>query len=339
MQQQAHSSKVWFITGAARGIGLSLARQALAQGNAVAATSRTLASLQQAFGDKHERLLPLEVDLVDEASVQAAIDRTVATFGRIDCVVNNAGYGQQGTIEALSDAELRRNFDVNVFAPLHVLRHALPHLRAQRSGHVQRGLHRRLPGRVCGLGQLRGQQVRAGRADRDAGGRTGRTEHQGHRGVSRPGAHWVPVQDTLVVAARSIADYTEAQASLDLHLNGLDGKQAGDPEKVATLILQAAAVAEPPVHLFAGKIANTLAEQKMQAVRKDLMRGAAPPMPRISPSNFGQGRARGWVLRASLVHQEITPCSMNCQQKRPTASSNPAPSCWSPHAAPRVAPT
>ena len=116
MQQQAHSSKVWFITGAARGIGLSLARQALAQGNAVAATSRTLASLQQAFGDKHERLLPLEVDLVDEASVQAAIDRTVATFGRIDCVVNNAGYGQQGTIEALSDAELRRNFDVNVFA-------------------------------------------------------------------------------------------------------------------------------------------------------------------------------------------------------------------------------
>ena len=125
MQQQAHSSKVWFITGAARGIGLSLARQALAQGNAVAATSRTLASLQQAFGDKHERLLPLEVDLVDEASVQAAIDRTVATFGRIDCVVNNAGYGQQGTIEALSDAELRRNFDVNVFAPLHVLRHAL----------------------------------------------------------------------------------------------------------------------------------------------------------------------------------------------------------------------
>ena len=111
MQQQAHSSKVWFITGAARGIGLSLARQALAQGNAVAATSR---APQQAFGDKHERLLPLE-DLVDEASVQAAIDRTVATFGRIDCVVNNAGYGQQGTIEALSDAELRRNFDVNVF--------------------------------------------------------------------------------------------------------------------------------------------------------------------------------------------------------------------------------
>jgi NAD(P)-dependent dehydrogenase (short-subunit alcohol dehydrogenase family) len=77
-------------------------------------------------------------------------------------------------------------------------------------------------------------------------------------------------RDSLAVAQRSIADYTEAQASLDLHLNGLDGQQAGDPEKLAALILQAASAAEPPVHLFAGKIANALAEQKMQAVRRDL---------------------------------------------------------------------
>ncbi|HID3487006.1 TPA: SDR family NAD(P)-dependent oxidoreductase, partial [Klebsiella aerogenes] len=71
---------------------------------------------------------------MNEASVQKAIDSTIAAFGRIDCVVNNAGYGQQGTIEALTDSELRRNFDVNVFAPLHVLRHALPHMRTRRSG-------------------------------------------------------------------------------------------------------------------------------------------------------------------------------------------------------------
>lgn len=77
-------------------------------------------------------------------------------------------------------------------------------------------------------------------------------------------------RETLAVAQHTIADYTEAQASLDLHLNGLDGKQAGDPDKVASLILQAAHSAEPPVHLFAGKIANTLAEQKMQAVSQDL---------------------------------------------------------------------
>ena len=136
MQQQTSPAKVWFITGAARGIGLSLARQLLARGDAVAATSRTLTSLRQAFGDDNARLLALEVDLVNEASVQKAIDSTIAAFGRIDCVVNNAGYGQQGTIEALTDSELRRNFDVNVFAPLHVLRHALPHMRTRRSGHI-----------------------------------------------------------------------------------------------------------------------------------------------------------------------------------------------------------
>lgn len=72
------------------------------------------------------------------------------------------------------------------------------------------------------------------------------------------------------MAQRSIPDYVAAQSSLDLHLNGLDGKQAGDPEKVAALILQTAMAVEPPVHLFAGTIANTLAEQKMQAVRNDL---------------------------------------------------------------------
>lgn len=136
MQQQVQSSKVWFITGAARGIGLSLARQALAQGDIVAATSRTLVSLRQAFGNSNTQLLALEVDLINETSVQTAIDKTLSTFGRIDYVVNNAGYGQQGTIEALTDSELRRNFDVNVFAPLHVLRHALPHMRKQRSGHI-----------------------------------------------------------------------------------------------------------------------------------------------------------------------------------------------------------
>ena len=112
--QTIQTNKIWFITGAARGIGLSLARQLLARGDYVAATSRTLAGLHKALGEEHPRLLALEVDLVSEASVQAAIDKTIAAVGRIDYVVNNAGYGQQGPLEALDDDEVRRNFDVNV---------------------------------------------------------------------------------------------------------------------------------------------------------------------------------------------------------------------------------
>jgi len=278
MQQQTHPFKVWFITGAARGIGLSLARQALAQGDAVAATSRTLASLDQAFNDGNERLLPLEVDLVNEQSVQAAIDKTIATFGRIDYLVNNAGYGLQGTIEALTDAELRHNFDVNVFASLHTLRYALPFLREQRSGHVFN---------VASIVGFQGGYAGWGSYVASKFALAGLTEtlaaELAELGIKATVVYPGPVRtnflskDTLVVAKRAIADYTEAQASLDLHLNGMDGKQAGDPEKVAALILLAASAAQPPVHLFAGKIANTLAEQKMQAVHQDLeaWRGAS----------------------------------------------------------------
>jgi len=277
MQAQIHS-KVWFITGAARGIGFSLARQALANGDAVAVTSRRLGSLHHAFGQDNARLLALEVDLGSEASVRAAIEKTITTFGRIDRLVNNAGYGQQGTVEALTDAELRRNFEVNVFAPLHVLRHALPHLRAQRSGHIFN---------VASIVGFQGGYAGWGSYAATKFAIAGLTEslaaEVAELGLKATVVYPGPVrteflaQGVLGVAQRSIADYTEAQASLDLHLNGLHRQQAGDPEKVAALILQASRVAEPPIHLFAGKIANTLAEQKMQAVRKDLdaWRGAS----------------------------------------------------------------
>jgi len=271
MQQQARTSKVWFITGAARGIGLSLARKALASGDAVAATSRTLGSLQHAFPGESANLLPMEVDLGSEASVKAAIEQTITTFGRIDRVVNNAGYGQQGTIEALSDAELRRNFEVNVFAPLHVLRHALPLLRRQRSGHVFN---------VASIVGFQGGYAGWGSYVASKFALAGLTEtlaaELAELGIKATVVYPGPVRtgflsrNSLAVAQHSIADYTEAQASLDLHLDGLDGKQAGDPEELAGLILRAADVDEPPVHLFAGKIANTLAEQKIQTVRNDL---------------------------------------------------------------------
>lgn len=277
MQGFTHS-KVWFITGAARGIGFSLARQALAHGDAVAVTSRTLRSLQQSFGQGNTRLLALEVDLTNEASVQAAIDKTMATFGRIDCVVNNAGYAQQGTVEALTDAELRSNFEINFFAPLHVLRHALPYLRVQRSGHIFN---------VASIVGFQGGYAGWGSYASSKFAIAGLTEslaaEVAELGIKATVVYPGPVrtdflaQGVLGVAQRSIADYTQAQASLDLHLNGLHGQQAGDPDKVAMLILQASRVAEPPIHLFAGKIANTLAEQKMQAVGKDLdaWRGAS----------------------------------------------------------------
>lgn len=269
--QNTSPQNVWFITGAARGIGLSLARHVLAQGDAVAATSRHLESLRSALGEDSAHFLALAVDLTDEASTKAAIERTIAHFGRIDRVVNNAGYGQQGAIEALSDAELRRNFDVNVFAPLNVLRHALPHLRTARSGHIFN---------VASIVGFQGGYAGWGSYVASKFALAGLTEslraEVAELWIKATVVYPGPVRtgflskDSLVVAERAIADYTEAQASLDLHLNALDGKQAGDPEKVATLIIEASKAAEPPLHLFAGKIATTLADEKMLSVKTDL---------------------------------------------------------------------
>ncbi|UWL61894.1 SDR family NAD(P)-dependent oxidoreductase [Brucella pseudintermedia] len=242
--QNTSPQNVWFITGAARGIGLSLARQVLAQGDAVAATSRHLESLRSALGEDSAHFLALAVDLTDEASTKAAIERTIAHFGRIDRVVNNAGYGQQGAIEALSDAELRRNFDVASIVGF-------------QGGYAGWGSYVASKFALTGLTE----SLRAEVAE---------------LGIKATVVYPGPVRtgflskDSLVVAERAIADYTEAQASLDLHLNALDGKQAGDPEKVATLIIEASKAAEPPLHLFAGKIATTLADEKMLSVKTDL---------------------------------------------------------------------
>src|SRR5687768_7163620 len=129
------TKKVWFVTGASKGLGLTLVKKLLAEGYQVAATSRTLGSLQKEVGTSAS-FLPLEVEITDETSVRHAIAKTLETFGGIDVVVNNAGYGQLGTLEELSDNESRENFDTNVFGVLNVIRSVMPHFRGKKSGHI-----------------------------------------------------------------------------------------------------------------------------------------------------------------------------------------------------------
>lgn len=132
----SNTNKVWFITGASKGLGLVLAKQALARGYRVAATSRAIDDLTKQLGAATATFLPLAMEVTDEASVKRAVGATLAHFGGLDVVVNNAGYGQLGTPEEATDAEVRQNYDVNVFGALNVMRASLSHLREQRSGHV-----------------------------------------------------------------------------------------------------------------------------------------------------------------------------------------------------------
>jgi NAD(P)-dependent dehydrogenase (short-subunit alcohol dehydrogenase family) len=135
-----NSTRAWFITGATSGIGRALATLALERGDAVAAVARTTAGLAEALAPADPaRLLVLDADVRDEASVRAAVDRAVEHFGRLDVVANNAGYGLFGAVEEASDAQARAVFDTNVFGVLNVLRATLPVLRRQGGGHVLEG--------------------------------------------------------------------------------------------------------------------------------------------------------------------------------------------------------
>ncbi|MFB7620247.1 SDR family NAD(P)-dependent oxidoreductase [Kitasatospora sp. NPDC056181] len=131
--------RTWLITGATSGIGRELTLQALESGDVVAALARDTASLDELTEVHGERLLLIQADVRDEQAVREAVERTLARFGRIDVVANNAGYGLFGAVEEASDAQIRAVFDTNVFGVLNVLRATLPVLRAQRSGHILQG--------------------------------------------------------------------------------------------------------------------------------------------------------------------------------------------------------
>jgi NADP-dependent 3-hydroxy acid dehydrogenase YdfG len=130
------SEKVWFITGASRGFGRIWAEDALKRGDKVIATARSLADiapLAARFGDS---VLPLPLDVTNRAQITDVVAKAHAHFGRLDVVMNNAGYALVGAIEEAGEADVRAEFDTNVFGPLAVIQTALPLLRAQRSGHI-----------------------------------------------------------------------------------------------------------------------------------------------------------------------------------------------------------
>lgn len=128
--------KIWFVTGSSRGLGREFVEAALARGDKVAATARgtdSLTDLTERYGDA---ILPLVMDVTDRAAVTDAVERTVARFGRIDTVVNNAGYAQVGAVEELTERELREQMETNLFGAVWVIQAVLPHMREQGSGRL-----------------------------------------------------------------------------------------------------------------------------------------------------------------------------------------------------------
>jgi NADP-dependent 3-hydroxy acid dehydrogenase YdfG len=130
------NTKVWFITGSSTGFGRILAEQLLAKGETVVATARRPEQLQYLVAQYPERAIALSVDVTNPQQVRDAVDQAIATYGRIDVLVNNAGYGMMGAVEEVTDAQVRQQYETNVFGALDVMRAVLPHMRRQRSGHI-----------------------------------------------------------------------------------------------------------------------------------------------------------------------------------------------------------
>ena len=265
------NNKVWYITGASKGLGLALTKKLLQQGYRVAATSRNKEELKQAVEESSNNFLPLQVNLLDENSVQQSIAKTIDWFGNLDVVVNNAGYGLLGALEELTDAESRANFDVNVFGSLNVIRKAMPYLRAQKSGHIFN---------IASVGGFSGAFPGFGIYCATKFAMHGFTESLAeeakpfgiHATVVSPGYFRTNflADSSLSVPKNEIAEYEKVREVERLHKDAINFNQPGDPEKAAEVMIAVAALNNPPVHLFLGQDAYNLAGQKMDAVKKDL---------------------------------------------------------------------
>lgn len=265
------NNKVWYITGASKGLGLALTKKLLQLGYRVAATSRNKEELKQAVEETSNNFLPLQVNLLDESSVQQSIAKTIDWFGNIDVVVNNAGYGLLGALEELSDAESRANFDVNVFGSLNVIRKAMPYLRAQKSGHIFN---------IASIGGFSGAFPGFGIYCATKFAMHGFTESLAeeakpfgiHATVVSPGYFRTNflADSSLSVPKNAIADYENVREVERLHKDDINFNQPGDPGKAADVMIEVAALKNPPVHLFLGQDAYNLAAQKIESVQKDL---------------------------------------------------------------------
>lgn len=264
------NQKTWFITGASKGFGLELVQQLLAKGEKVAATTRNKSELEKLV-PANANFLPLEVNLIDENSVGNAIAKTVETFGKLDIIVNNAGYGLLGAVEELSDAEARQNFDVNVFGSLNVIRQALPHLRNQQSGHIFN---------IASIGGYLGDFPGFGIYCATKFAVIGFTEALAieakpfNINVSAvlPGYFRTNFlnSDSLVTPKNQLAEYATTRESQQFHQQQMNNNQPGDPAKGVAAIIEAAQSENPPVHLFLGSDAYGLAKQKMESMTAEL---------------------------------------------------------------------
>ncbi|MGR9462051.1 SDR family NAD(P)-dependent oxidoreductase [Rhizobium leguminosarum] len=245
-------SKVWFITGAGSGIGAASAKAALRAGDRVVATGRNLDKVRNALSDvAGDRLQFVQLDVANEEQARTAVDEAVKAFGRIDVLLNNAGYSLLGNFEELSTAEIEGLMSTNFYGVMYAMRAVLPVMRKQRSGRIINisslagivgfkhcGAYSASKFAVEGLSQAVAQEV----------------EHFGIKITAvAPGFFRTDLLDArnAKYAASTIEDYA-AEGSAEDMWSGYNGKQGGDPAKLADVLVKFVGMENPPKQFLAG---------------------------------------------------------------------------------------
>ena len=267
-----NTSKVWYVTGASQGLGLTLVKKLLASGYRVAATSRNAMQLKEAVGITDSDLfLPLVVDLDNADCIDASILQTVSAFGRIDVLVNNAGYGMSGTVEETAEQDIRKIFDVNVLALIHVAKAVLPVMRKQGSGYILN------IGSVAGFAGAPGWAVYSATKAAVAAFSEVLALDVKEFGIKVTVAEPAGLRTgflsrhSLAYTESRIDGYKAVKETAERYL-AANGNQPGDPEQVSGIFIALAENKEPPLHLYLGQDAYRRAAEKLESMTAELER-------------------------------------------------------------------
>lgn len=263
-------SKVWFITGAGRGIGAQTAKAALAAGDNVVATGRDTAQLEKLYGEFGSRAMCLPLDATREQDAIAAAQEAGARFGSIDVLVNNAGYGQLGLFEEIAGEDIERQFQTNVFGTMHVTRAVLPLMRKQRRGHILNLAS------VGGFMGFDGASIYCAAKFAVEGFSESLALEVAPFGIKvtivEPGFFRTDFLDQKSVqyGSRKIADYAEFSSNSRSAYESYNHKQPGDPAKLGRAIVELAGMQQPPLHFVAGTDAVDFATKAFERRRAEI---------------------------------------------------------------------
>jgi NAD(P)-dependent dehydrogenase (short-subunit alcohol dehydrogenase family) len=261
--------KVWLITGAGRGMGVEIAKAALAAGNAVVATGRNPDAVTKAVGEADD-LLVVKLDVTSTQDAEAAVEAAVDRFGKIDVLVNNAASFYAGFFEELTPEQMERQLAVSLIGPMNVTRAVLPVMRTQRSGHVVT---------ISSVAGLAGFEYNTAYAASKFGvdgwmeSLAPEVEPFGiHATVVNPGFFRTELltKESTNYAPASIEDYAERNAAQREFWESMNGKQAGDPAKLARALLTIADQERPPFRFIAGADAIGAVEQKVADLQEQI---------------------------------------------------------------------